>query len=987
MKRFQFAILLSAIMALLTTGCIDTVGEQLRHSLDESDYITFEAICNWSKVSQDAKGDDVAATRADGAFEGGSKLIDVIPIAIEGEADSLCIYVYEEDMAAGVTAWHDIYAEEAETVDREEAQAIPTVEYLDSLYKSRSEATAASRGTEVSTAADIKTYSLTGYKFPAAQEWGDDCLPNFIYNEERKNSWDVWANSNVLEWPGSDYKVRFFASYPANVVPYPPADRGGTPTFTYTIPKDVKNQIDILTADTGVLTGERRKTVQLKFDHALAAIEFFADASLISGTYNYFKIDSVYRTGTYNFADNSWSDIKDKSSIEETRVTALRGANKAINTGDRAMFAIPQTLGADASMSLSFCDSLLTNNASNARKVTVPITGEWRVGKKYRYVLAATTKTYTPSMSEMSRTNAPMAGGTGTIKLKSYVSTREKANGGVSLGTHATSAWFGDLRVYNPETGKYDISYDYKKLPSGFWIKKVTVSSVNSSGEFTVTYQTEANNEVTSNATTKAVALQNTAAKGSAASPWNLANSTGAATNENTANCYIVNGPGTYSLPLVYGNALKNGVYNSTYNNGSTLNCTWDHLHYGDSVCTYRMMHPYPLGGSVTANKDYALVQVTKPYIYDFAPEGMAATEYIDGVRLVWQDSPGLIQNLRLSTDHKNIVFDVPASTIRQGNALISVTADGQVLWSWHIWVTDYVLSSTNVLTIQNYTNYDRNILPLNLGWIDETSGVQSRSARLYIYQGKTGKTWYTELTQNGATELNEDGYSPIWQWGCPIPRMRPDKPYCDINGKSVPFIAVDLATGFNSTDFMVNMLCNPGVFISGTNYGSEIMNAWNWRANLRTITVNTITKSMYDPCPYGTAVPNSGLFTGFSISGATVTSYTSVENFLEQINVSDKVFGPAGSFNFAHFYLKPNKKGNTSSFPLFSTAVSGTKSYNGLYWTCTPSNFGTGSWCLNILPYNSAGENGRLGIPGSDNSSYYRSCGGLIRPMYGNHN
>ena len=34
--------------------------------------------------------------------------------------------------------------------------------------------------------------------------------------------------------------------------------------------------------------------------------------------------------------------------------------------------------------------------------------------------------------------------------------------------------------------------------------------------------------------------------------------------SQNTANCYIVNAPGTYKLPLVYGNAIKDGTDNTT---------------------------------------------------------------------------------------------------------------------------------------------------------------------------------------------------------------------------------------------------------------------------------------------------------------------------------------------------------------------------------------------------------------------------------------
>ena len=37
-----------------------------------------------------------------------------------------------------------------------------------------------------------------------------------------------------------------------------------------------------------------------------------------------------------------------------------------------------------------------------------------------------------------------------------------------------------------------------------------------------------------------------------------------AGTAENSANCYIINQPGYYKFPMVYGNGLKNGAPNTT---------------------------------------------------------------------------------------------------------------------------------------------------------------------------------------------------------------------------------------------------------------------------------------------------------------------------------------------------------------------------------------------------------------------------------------
>ena len=58
--------------------------------------------------------------------------------------------------------------------------------------------------------------------------------------------------------------------------------------------------------------------------------------------------------------------------------------------------------------------------------------------------------------------------------------------------------------------------------------------------------------------------------------------------SRNTANCYVVNGSGTYLLPLVYGNAVKNGdpnpaAYTSTKSGTNILTGFVNHLDDGIS--------------------------------------------------------------------------------------------------------------------------------------------------------------------------------------------------------------------------------------------------------------------------------------------------------------------------------------------------------------------------------------------------------------------
>lgn len=127
--------------------------------------------------------------------------------------------------------------------------------------------------------------------------------------------------------------------------------------------------------------------------------------------------------------------------------------------------------------------------------------------------------------------------------------------------------------------------------------------------------------------------LMNTPPRGTADRPWNLSNRTGADAVENTANCYVINGPGHYCFPLVYGNAIRNGADNpAAYSSTST--------------------NPYVLKQFV----NYINYPITRPYI----DEGYAYP--LTSAEILWQDEPGLVTDVRYHAEpgRGTISFAVP---------------------------------------------------------------------------------------------------------------------------------------------------------------------------------------------------------------------------------------------------------------------------------------------------------------------------------------
>lgn len=286
-----------------------------------------------------------------------------------------------------------------------------------------------------------------------------------------------------------------------------------------------------------------------------------------------------------------------------------------------------------------------------------------------------------------------------------------------------------------------------------------------------------------------------------------------------TANCYLVHAAGDYKLPLVYGNAIKNGADNRVAyypgENGSITKGINRFVNHNDNV-------------------------ITGPWITKSGTGvdgGMGLT--VISAQLLWQDAAGLISAVDVDGDY--LTFTV--GTFTGGNALIAVKdGSGTILWSWHIWATDDDLSNTTIVAtgLHNYT-----VAPINLGWVPT---------------GGSGK----------------QGYCPYYQWG------RKD-PFIPCNGttngnanKIVYNISGDTVTGITSQSSDVSVssnIKNPTChYYSETNDGPVITSYYNmWDAqNKATNNVFSATKkTIYDPCPPDFCIPTSNLWYYFGNGGS----------------------------------------------------------------------------------------------------------------------
>ncbi len=311
--------------------------------------------------------------------------------------------------------------------------------------------------------------------------------------------------------------------------------------------------------------------------------------------------------------------------------------------------------------------------------------------------------------------------------------------------------------------------------------------------------------------------------KGTPTLRWNLSNAAGDPHVENTANCYVIDSPGYYSLPLVYGNAIKNGSHNTAAYKGSVSG--------GGSY--YMRNSPRHDGNAIS-----------DAHIYDNFP-GQPF-----GARLVWEERPGFITDVAIDPTGEHLVFNVPSggSTMGLGcNAIVAVTnQNGVIVWSWHIWATPLDMNSFH--TVAGGWQFAK----YNLGWVPPvvSNFYPKRTQQVRIRQTDDGgEEKVFTITSNGQSGESTEGRGTFYQFG-----------------RKDPFPATDIAgfskTGQSTGGTLAFSIQNPDKFMSvpseSYDWNSvDYDNTWNINQGIS----QTPIKSVYDPSPVGLMVPPLGAF------------------------------------------------------------------------------------------------------------------------------
>lgn len=304
-----------------------------------------------------------------------------------------------------------------------------------------------------------------------------------------------------------------------------------------------------------------------------------------------------------------------------------------------------------------------------------------------------------------------------------------------------------------------------------------------------------------------------------------------------TANCYVVKEAGYYSIPLVYGNAIKNGSSNTPAYTKIDGTYTHDFVNYKD-------------------------IPISSPYIETDTNTSVSSVE------LTMADTSGVFGEMSImnGTPCKLLKFKIENIPATGANGVVSVLdGDGVVMWSWHIWVWADDLTP---IEIQNKTNVKYYILPVNLA----TKKDSKSTGNMY--------NWF-------------------YQWGRHVPSLPPAS-YSN-NEDATNYGVKTFANSSTSATTYGEGIRNPNIMYyhksSSNKYNwfgeSSYFNLWDAACIKAGASDNNVVKTVYDPCPAGFKIPNGNTFSRFSKTNV-VGKFSNGWKFKRSSNDTVGVFFPA---------------------------------------------------------------------------------------------
>ncbi|MBQ9651878.1 MAG: hypothetical protein IJV13_06690 [Prevotella sp.] len=694
--------------------------------------------------------------------------------------------------------------------------------------------------------------------------------------------------------------------------------------------------------------GLDNKNVKLKFFHTLTAIRFAQGKMPVGAVVKSIELQGVYKKGDYTPGSNavgSWTNQATYNQKQNYTIAASTtvatynpGSNVYIDDGN-VLFLMPQTVPTGAKLVVT------VNVGGSDRTMSVGINGDtWNPGytvtykvtvgevKDDYYLVIDSSANYETSGS----VTTPVDGNTSTetkyshasdayehsisevrsITVHSFRNYKNYSANASGVNTHHAVNW-KIAGFATDEAGPYGTTDDAFSTITGWNLSSHEPSAVAGA---TTTLSYNINSPIDHTANHATILQTNTPIEVTMDLSVTQPDGTvgGTAVLKRTANSYIVNAQGSYKIPMVYGNGYEGG----TKKTGAELNpgdIFKDHAgrtitaaHIFDQVNYQTVENVTPTTEDKTAAGDDEVNKtvVTTTYTYNHS-----ASDYT--AEVVWQDATGVFNEVgivgtpEVNGDAGYIGFTVsPSATpsncvialkgkktttvkreVYNGETLKktidgtpSTAGDFEILWTWHIWVTDEVYPNSGSSVPDSYyyqynpstgskivTLYDNSgnatgrILPVNLGWVPDNvtwHKYEPREVWVKIVQDDANSTQaaYVKLRREANPELIT-GTSTVYQWGRPtaLPMIIKAKDSDGIKDDSAfdgekntvrtlynnagnAIATVDLTT-VPTISNVQDFLLYPSQMVDGIDF----QNYWGYNNS-----TGLVTKTLYDPCPPG---------------------------------------------------------------------------------------------------------------------------------------
>jgi len=563
------------------------------------------------------------------------------------------------------------------------------------------------------------------------------------------------------------------------------------------------------------------------------------------------------------------TDTRGTATLSGVSVSTSRNPNATImgNAGDNYTFyMIPQVLTSKGVTVYVHC--------TDGTTITAPLKGEWKAGTTRTYKLSETNSNWTYTLTATDPKLPANYNETTSLPF-GVQSFREDP------GTHTKQAVPWKVIGYSVDGG---ITYTTNK-PS--WLTALSIETGNGGTAGEQGTATLSAADIKDLLKERNDGLKAATPLGTASRYYDLSTA-GGTVARSTANSYVISAPGYYRIPLVYGNAITGGATNSSaYISSAPVTIVG-----GADV----ILHNF---------KDHNGNNITNPWI----EKSNAANTNIDGAHIVWADEASLIHLSSTPIVHEGanndayLQFEVKASDIKSGNAVVAVTKGNTVVWSWHLWFAPQ--SALTPIEVTNHQNKKYNFTEETLGWKPTewlaTTYNAPRTVKVKVEQeyGPSGnkKIAVFNITQNPGGK--KASIATFYQFG------RKDAiPGTDALAAASTY-SFDNTAGGRSLGYAIqhpeNMFGNVGTGYNSADWcNTTYFNLWSVDNTTVGFKDEAVIKTVYDPSPAGYKMPTSNVFTGFTIDGENGTTinhdgtYNYGHNFWTNSNKNEIVFLPA---------------------------------------------------------------------------------------------